>query len=166
MIKYLIIFLSIFTIILLGGLFLTIKKLKPDYEILKIEILNPVTQLVELRAEVEISDTALKRTKGLSGRETLEENKGMLFIFQKPGKRSFWMAGMNFPLDIIWINGNKIVDISKNVQPPKLSLALPKNGGLPAIISPSVEADKVLELSAGSAEKFNIKINDEINILE
>ena len=60
MIKYLIIFLPIFIVILLGGLFLTIKKLKPDYEILKIEILNPVTQLVKLRGEVEIADTILK----------------------------------------------------------------------------------------------------------
>ncbi|MDP3015163.1 MAG: DUF192 domain-containing protein [bacterium] len=158
MIKYLMIFLPIFIVILLGGLFLTIKKLKPDYEVLKIEILNPVTQLVKLRSEVEISDTALKRAKGLSGREGLAENQGMLFIFEKPGKPTFWMAGMNFPLDIIWINGNKIVDISKDVQPPK-------SGELPAIISPSVEADKVLELSAGAVKKFNIKINDEIKIL-
>ena len=160
MIKYLIIFLPIFIVILLGGLFLTIKKLKPDYEILKIEILNPVTQLVKLRGEVEIADTILKRTKGLSGRESLAENQGMLFLFAKPSKYSFWMAGMNFPLDIIWINGNKIVDISKNIQAPK------NTGGLPVIISPSTKIDKVLELSAGAVEKFNIKIGDEIKILE
>ena len=150
----------IFIVILLGGLFLTIKKLKPDYEILKIEILNPVTQLVKLRGEVEIADTILKRTKGLSGRESLAENQGMLFLFAKPSKYSFWMAGMNFPLDIIWINGNKIVDISKNIQAPK------NTGRLPVIISPSTKIDKVLELSAGAVEKFNIKIGDEIKILE
>ena len=153
MIKYLIIFLPIFIVVLLGGLFLTIKKLKPDYEILKIEISGKIF-------EVEVSDTALKRAKGLSGRETLKENSGMLFLFAKPGKYSFWMAGMNFPLDIIWINENKIVDISKNIQPPK------NTGGLPAIVSPSTEINKVLELSAGAVEKFNIKINDEIKILE
>ena len=83
----------------------------------------------------------------------------MLFLFEKSSKRSFWMAGMNFPLDIIWINGNKIVDISKDAQPPK-------NIGLPAIISPSTKIDKVLELSAGAVEKFNIKIGDEIKILK
>ena len=160
MIKYLIIFLPIFVIILLGSLFLTIKKLKPDYEILKIEILNPVTQLVELRGKVEVADTMLKKAKGLSGREMLKENSGMLFVFEKPGKPTFWMAGMNFPLDIIWINGNKIVDISKNIQPPK------NTGGLPAIFSPSTGINKVLELSAGAVEKFGIKINDEIKILE
>lgn len=152
---------------------MTIKKLKPDYEILKIEILNPVTQLVKLRGEVEISDTALKRAKGLSGRKCLkndegncsESAEGMLFLFGKPEKRSFWMAGMNFPLDIIWINENKIVAVSKNIQPPKLSLSLSKSNELPAIVSPSVEADKVLELSAGAVEKFNIKIGDKIKIL-
>ena len=66
---------------------------------------------------------------------------------------------MNFPLDIIWINGNKIVDISKNIQAPK------NTGRLPVIISPSTKIDKVLELSAGAVEKFNIKIGDEIKIL-
>lgn len=152
MIKYLIIFLPIFIVILLGCLFLTIKKLKPDYEILKIEIGGKIF-------EVEISDTALKRAKGLSGRESLTKNQGMLFIFEKPEKQSFWMAGMNFPLDIIWVNSKKIVDISKNIQPPK-------SGELPIIVSSSFEADKVLELSAGAIEKFNIKIGDELRILK
>lgn len=157
MIKYLIIFLPIFIIVLLGSIFFIIKKAKLNYEIIKIEILNPVTQQVELRGEVEIADTMLKRAKGLSGRAKLEENKGMLFLFTKPGKYTFWMAEMNFPIDIIWINENTIVDISKNVQPPK-------NNELPAIVSPLMAADKVLEISAGSAEKFNIKINDEIKM--
>ena len=36
----------------------------------------------------------------------------MLFIFARPSRYSFWMVGMNLPLDIVWISGNKIVDIS------------------------------------------------------
>lgn len=150
MIKYLIIFLPIFVIILFGSLFFIIKKITPDYEIIKIKINEKIF-------EVEVADTMLKRAKGLSGRKTIEENKGMLFLFSKPTKQSFWMAGMNFPLDIIWINENKIIDISKNVQPPK-------NYELPAIVSPSTVADKILEISAGNAEKFNIKINDMVEI--
>ena len=158
MIKYLIIFLPIFIIILLGSLFFIIKKITPDYKIIKIKINEKIF-------EVEIADTTLKKAKGLSGRKCLKNDEGvcsepaegMLFLFAKPTKQSFWMAGMNFPIDIIWINGNKIVDISKNVQPPK-------NYELPAIVSPSIESNKVLELSAGAVEKFNIKINDMVEI--
>lgn len=157
MINYLIIFLIVFVVIAAAGLIFIIKG-KPDYEIIKAEINGKVF-------DVEVADTVLKRAKGLSGRECLKNDEkacpgsaeGMLFLFAKPGKYNFWMAGMKFPIDIVWINGNKIVDISKDVQPPK------KNE-LPAITSPSIEADKVLEISAGAVEKFNIKIDDEITI--
>ena len=154
MIKYLIIFLAILITALVGSLIFLIK-VKSDYEIIKIKILDSATQLVKFRGEVEVADTALKRMKGLSGRKSLKENKGMLFIFKRPSKQSFWMAGMNFPLDIIWISGNEIVDISKNIQPPK-------NGGLPAVVSPLIKIDKVLEISAGSVDKFDIKTGDKL----
>lgn len=158
MIKYLIfwIILVVVAAITLSFLF----KKKQDYEISKIEINGKVF-------EVEIADTALKKIKGLSGRKCLknyedvcpESAEGMLFIFSNPSKRSFWMKDMKFGLDIVWINGDKIIDILKNVPPPK-------NGESPAVVSPSAAADKVLELPAGSAEKFNIKVGDGLKVLE
>lgn len=141
---------------LVEGLF----KEKQNYEISKIEINGKVF-------EVEIADTILKKTKGLSGRKCLksggmicpESAEGMLFVFSNPSKRSFWMKDMRFGLDIVWINGDKIVDISKNVPPPE-------SGESPPVVSPSEAADKVLELPAGSAEKFGIKIGDELKMLK
>ncbi|MBI5079459.1 DUF192 domain-containing protein [Candidatus Wolfebacteria bacterium] len=129
---------------------------KQDYEISKIEINGKVF-------EVEIADTILKKTKGLSGRKCLkndegicpESAEGMLFLFSSPSKRSFWMKDMKFALDIIWINNDRIVDISKNVPSPK-------GGESPSVVSPSEVADKVLEMAAGSAEKFGIKIGDRL----
>ena len=162
MIKYLIIFLAILIIVLAGGL-IFFEKIKPDYEIIKIKILDSATQSVKFQGEVEIADTAIERAKGLSRRKCLKDNngicpslaEGMLFLFKEQNNQSFWMAGMNFPLDIIWINGDKIVDISKNIQSPK-------SGELPAIVSPSMEVDKVLEISAGSVDKFDIKAGDKL----
>src|SRR4030042_2564613 len=55
---------------------------------------------------VEIADTPEKRSQGLSGRDNLSQNQGMLFIFNQPAIPSFWMKDMNFPLDFIWINNN------------------------------------------------------------
>ena len=54
---------------------------------------------------VEVADTVAKRTKGLSGKETLPENEGLFFIFKEIGKHPFWMKDMRFPVDIIWIMG-------------------------------------------------------------
>lgn len=154
MVKHLTIFLTALVIALIASLLL-LKEKRLGYETAGIEISDAETRAVKFQGEVEISDTALKRAEGLSGRKTLEENKGMLFLFKKSGKYSFWMAGMNFPLDIIWLNGEKIADISENVPQPK-------GFELPRVVSPSTEIDKVLELSAGAAEKFNIRIGDEL----
>lgn len=147
MIKYLVFILAVLIIVLVAGLIFLIKG-KPDYEILRIGINGKFF-------EAEVADTAVKRAKGLSGRKTLEEDKAMFFVFSKPGRYNFWMIDMHFPLDIVWINGSRVVDISKNVPSPK-------SGESPAIVSPAEKADQVLEIRAGSAEKFNIKIGDEV----
>lgn len=98
---------------------------------------------------VEISDTLEKQEKGLSGRQSMPENQGMLFVFDRPDFYSFWMKDMNFSLDFIWIRGDEVVEITRNVKPedykPPKSL-VPKN-----------KIDKVLEFNAGMAEKMGIK---------
>lgn len=53
---------------------------------------------------VEIADTADTRTKGLSGRENLASDSGMLFVFSESKQYKFWMKGMKIPLDIIYVN--------------------------------------------------------------
>lgn len=102
--------------------------------------------------KAEIADTDKKRIRGLSGRESLPENQGMLFVFDTPNYYTFWMKEMNFSLDFIWIRGNKVIEITKNVksedyQPPKI--LVPKN-----------KIDRVLEVNAGFAEKAGIKEGD------
>lgn len=101
---------------------------------------------------VEIADTVIAQARGLSGRDSLPENQGMLFLFSGSANRNFWMAGMKFPLDIIWINGDKIIGISENLPPATVVNAV--------IYSSPAPADKVLEVNAGLAEKLNIKIGD------
>src|SRR3989344_2375755 len=115
----------------------------------------------------EIADTPEKRARGLSGREALGKDEGMLFVFTDSAIRQFWMKDMNFSLDIIWIDENKkIIDITKNATPESyLSRAVyPKQGrgesGGPEKFSPSAPAKYVLEVSAGFADAHNIKIGD------
>lgn len=104
--------------------------------------------------EVEIKDTPKERAQGLSGRKSLAEEAGMLFIFDTPARHSFWMKDMNFALDFVWINSGVVVDITENVPPPT------HDNPIPVVLMPKVAADQVLEIPAGSIKKYNIKIDD------
>ncbi len=110
----------------------------------------------DVKIKVEIADDAAEMAQGLSDRKSLGENHGMLFVFDKPGTPAFWMKDMNFPLDIIWIQGDTIVDIAPNLPP----LA----GDFVSTYSPRVPANYVLEVNAGFAEKHGIKIGDEVDL--
>lgn len=73
----------------------------------------------------------------------------MLFVFAEKDIKSFWMKDMNFPLDIIWLNGEKIVKISHN---------LPPEGRQPTnTYSSGVPVDYVLEVPAGFCDTNKIK---------
>ncbi len=68
--------------------------------------------------DVEIADDVMERTQGLMFRENLEDDKGMLFVFESESRHSFWMKNTKIPLDIIWINdGGEIVYISQSTPP-------------------------------------------------
>jgi hypothetical protein len=71
-----------------------------------------------VRVNVETADDDLARSRGLSGRSSLGDYEGMLFIFQNEVNNPFWMKDMLIPLDIIFIDyeGN-VVDIKENQQP-------------------------------------------------
>lgn len=103
--------------------------------------------------DVEIADTPAEQEQGLSGRQNLAENTGMLFVFDHPSLYSFWMKDMNFPLDFIWIDQSwKIIDITKNVSPDTY----------PQTFQPQQPAQYIIELNANWTTSHNIKIGDKI----
>ncbi len=105
--------------------------------------------------EVGIADNALTRAQGLSGRPFLAEKEGLFFIFSSLGKNGFWMKGMNFPIDIVWIKDDRVIGFSENLQPEP-----GKNILNFSIYYPPEEVDKVLEVNAGAVAKYNLKIGD------
>lgn len=114
-----------------------------------------VLTLGNTQVTVEIADTAALREKGLSGRTSLEANRGMLFVFPTKGViPNFWMRNMLIPLDMIWISDSKVVQIDKNIAPPKAGT--PDNQL--SIYSPVAPVDYVLEVNAGFSDKNNIKV--------
>lgn len=104
---------------------------------------------------VEIVNTQAKMEKGLSGRSFLPEKQGMLFIFEKPDFYGFWMKGMEFGLDFIWILGDEVVEITENIKPEDFPP--------PKSLIPTQKVDKVLEVNDGFAAKFKIKVGDKIS---
>ncbi len=109
---------------------------------------------------VEIANTKDKRTRGLGGREVLASNSGMLFVFPQEDKYRFWMKGLKFPLDIIWIKNNMVVDIIKGVAPP---MQEQKDETLPIYI-PRETVDMVLEVNSGFVDANKIKTGDTLKI--
>lgn len=107
----------------------------------------------------EIAITDEKRQKGLSGRKSLPQNHGMLFVFQDKGYHPFWMKGMKFPLDFIWIDDNTVVDLTENVPPPK-------EGEEPAHVVPKALVNRVFEVRAGTIKDLNIQIGDRVEYLK
>lgn len=112
--------------------------------------------------KVEIADTEELKKAGLGGRQSLASDEGMLFVYSEKKKYSFWMKGLSFPLDFIWIKDGVVVDIIKNVLPP---LKGQKDESLP--VYQAIEpVNQVLEVNAGVVDRFNIKIGDNITLLE
>ncbi len=106
----------------------------------------------EVSLWADIADNNCKRSLGLSGKRSLNE-EGMLFVFERIGNYSFWMKDMNFPIDILWINEEfEIVGIEKNLLPS----TFPKSFGEKYL------AMYVLEIPALYSEKNNIKVGDTI----
>ncbi len=106
---------------------------------------------------VEVAKTVSERERGLSGREELAPGRGMLFVFNERARHQFWMKGMLIPIDIIWIDGNKIVDMAPQVPPPK-------GDEEPRVYTPRAEANFVLEVATGGAALRGWKIGDEVTI--
>lgn len=111
---------------------------------------------------IEVADTSSKRNKGLSGRDSLASSSGMLFVFQEEKKYRFWMKDMKFPLDFIFINKSKVVDIIKNVQPSPSGM---KDSDL-SVYEPISAIDMLLEVNSGFADSHNIKVGDQVYLVK
>ena len=100
-----------------------------------------------------VADLALtpdQQSRGLSGRENLSENHGMLFVMKTAGMYGFWMKEMKLPLDIFWLDRTgKVVYIKENLQPCLSIINCPT-------YTPDMDSLYVLETVAGFAHKYGI----------
>lgn len=111
---------------------------------------------------VEVATTPRQLTQGLSNRQELCQNCGMLFVFPYPQILSFWMKDTLIPLDMIFIDkDNKITNIVTAL--PAKALATAGQVDLP-IYTSSSPALYCLELNANRATELNLKPGDIIKL--
>lgn len=109
-----------------------------------------------ITAELAITDN--ERAKGLMFREKINPDQGMLFIFEKEGRHSFWMKNMIISIDILWLNKEKqIVHIEECVPPCREDPCPSYTTKIPAMY--------VLELKAGSVKDNSLKRFDTLSFV-
>ncbi len=107
--------------------------------------------------EVEIASSEEELTKGLMHKLNLDEDSGMLFVFEEEGFYQFWMKDMFIPLDMIWISkDDEIIHIEKNVQPCSQETC--------EIFIPNEKALYVLEINSGISEKIGLEIGQTADV--
>jgi hypothetical protein len=117
-------------------------------------VLRP-TGRPEVRVRVELARTAAERARGLTFRERLEPDAGMLFIYEEEGNLTFWMKNTLIPLDMIFISKEfRVVGIVED--------AAPQTETARRIDQP---AQFVLEVNAGFAAANGIGPGTEVEFL-
>lgn len=98
------------------------------------------------KIDIEIADTNNKKAIGLMNRSSMEENQGMLFVFENDNTSGFYMKDTRIPLDIIFIDKDST---AITVSTREAFDETPKGASRPYRY--------VLEINAGLAEKWGIE---------
>lgn len=99
-----------------------------------------------LYLDIARSDT--EHYQGLSDRQRMCDECGMLFIYREKERRIFVMRRMNFPLDFVWLADGKVVHIDRNAEPERAPYTQ---------YSAEEAVDAVLELNAGAVDRYGLQ---------
>ncbi len=122
-------------------------KFRKDAELV---FLEAQTEKILFEIDVEVASNDIERARGLMYRESMDENHGMLFLFEREELQSFYMRNTLIPLDIMYVNSEfEIVDIYENTKPMDESSLFSSE---PVVY--------VVEINAGLSEKYGIKEGD------
>jgi uncharacterized membrane protein (UPF0127 family) len=108
------------------------------------------------RVAVELAESPAEQNKGLGYRDALAWNSGMYFPYKRAAFYSFWMKGMRFPIDIVWIRQGRIVDLHRDVP-------FEPDGNGPTL-RPREIVDAVLEVPAGYAVASGWRVGDRVQL--
>ena len=114
----------------------------------------------DLTVHAEVANTTAERGPGLGGRDAMARDAGMLFVHEEERERTFWMRGMRFALDFVWISADRrVVDLTENVPPPDPGTP---DADLPRY-RPEAPVRYVLEVNAGVVSEAGIEAGDAVS---
>lgn len=122
----------------------------------KTEQLTLISQKGSFPYTVDVVSTEASREKGLSGRDGLSPNNGMLFVFAEPGFDCFWMKDMKFDIDMLWFDQyQSLVHIQENAT----------TSTFPSSFCPQTAARYVLEVPVGTVKQLGLRLGDRFTTL-
>ena len=102
-----------------------------------------------------VVDTPATLARGLSGREALAPSRAMWFDMGRAAPSTFWMSGMRFPIDIVWVDaGLRVVHVTHEAPVPQDGAS---SADLPRYTPGDVDVRYVLEINAGLASELGIE---------
>ncbi len=123
--------------------------------------LPTAAQAGSVKIKIENVVTLAERIRGLSGRESLPQDTGLLFTFPRLGEHSIWMKDMNFPIDIIWIDdGGVVVHIVEGASPESY-----RSDTDAETFRSEKKARYVLEVNTGFVDKSNLAVGDQVQFI-
>jgi len=125
------------------------------------ELSVETAKLGNVTLSIEIADTPATMEKGLMFHSPLSFNQGMLFVFNPPQVATMWMKNMQYPIDMIWFDGNgNILHIEKSL-PPCTGL----DSSCAVYNGNSEETSYVLEVVSGFVDHYNINNQSKLLII-
>ena len=115
---------------------------------------------IELAGEVfrvELAFTRASRERGLMYRQELAGDAGMLFIYSREQRCSFWMKNTLIDLDILFIRADGTVVNTATMKAPR-----PGEG--PGSYPSRGPVKYCLELKAGTVKRLGIKAGDRVEL--
>lgn len=100
-----------------------------------------------------IADTQEARTCGLSYKKEIANNAGMFFVFEKPNFYGIWMKDMHFPIDVVWLDENRIIIHREEMVSPD---------SYPRVFSSPMPAQYIIEFKAGTISEKDISLGDRV----
>jgi uncharacterized protein len=118
---------------------------------------NYVVTIGNTTVHAEVANTPAERETGLMNRTALNENAGMLFVFETQQQQSFWMKNMRFPLDIVFITADmRVLEIYQSVPPC--------TGDPCPLYTSSAPIKYALEVNSGFSERNGIASGNVVRI--
>lgn len=121
------------------------------------EYRSAVIQLGDQTLQVQVPTSLRTQELGLGGRYTMRETEGMYWDLSTTLQPAFWMKGMRFPLDFIWLDGGKVVEVTTDVQP----LSGPDQAD-PPVLRPAEVVDGVIEVVGGFVNRHDVHVGDAV----